>query len=323
MRQHKREQPVFIVGCYRSGTTLLSSILSAHSEAYIPEETRYLPYIFERLDDYGDLRDDANLTLMINDINRFLIGQDWEVIPDAAKVIGALSERTFQEVIRCIAVYNADKPVRVWGDNTPFYVSCALSIASLLPDARFINMVRDGRDVAASAIKLNMGGGFNPTALALEWNERILDGMIAQKMLGPEKVLTVRYEDIVSDTRSEINKVCSFLGIAFEESMLDFHQRANAHKIKKQTHHANLSRPVTSQFVGNYKKAFSQKDILLMERMMRNGLMVYGYEITNKRLAPISNSVRYRNLATNFLRLLARRLTAKSTWLSLKQIVSH
>lgn len=323
MRQPERQQPVFIVGCYRSGTTLLSSILSAHSEAYIPEETRYLPYILERLDDYGDLRVDANLTLMINDINRFLVSQDWETIPDAAKVIGALSERTFQEVIRCIAVYNADKPVRVWGDNTPFYVSCALLIASLLPDARFVNMVRDGRDVAASAIKLNMGGGFNPTALALEWNERVFDGMVAQKVLGPERVITVRYEDLVSDTRSEIVKVCSFLGIAFEEGMLEFHQKANAHKIKKQTHHANLAKPVTNQFVGNYKKAFSKKEILLMERMMRNGLMAYNYEITNKRLAPIANSIRYRNLATNFLRLLVRRLKAKRTWQNIKQIISH
>jgi len=306
--KHENQYPVFIVGCYRSGTTLLRSMLSSHSEVHIPEETRYIPYVLERIDTYGDLNDDANLVRLISEINSFLKGQDWPNLPSTESLMAKMSSRTIQEVIRCVALHKVEKPVRVWGDNTPLYVNCIFAINNILPSAKFINVVRDGRDVAASAIKLHVGGGFNLTALAMEWNERIFNGLAAEVRLGNKKVITIRYEDLVSNAPMVLKRICNFLDISFEENMLEFYKNIDNYKLKKQAHHKNLSKPITRDFISTHTKAFTDDEIKLLERMMQNALHIYGYDLKFKCLAPIPNSIKYKGLASNFAILILKRV---------------
>jgi len=302
--------PVFIVGCYRSGTTLVRVMLSSHSKVYICEETGYIPLIFEKIDKYGDLNRDDNLITLIKDINKYLLNTGWRRVPRPEDCIAEIKERTFEEIVRYVALYNAPQSVKIWGDNTPVYVNSFFTLSTLFPDAKFINVVRDGRDVAASAKRLHIGG-FNVTTLAMEWNERISNGLLAQHILGCDKVMTIRYEDLVSNPKVELTKICSFLGLKFENEMLNYYRKNFSIEMKKHAHHVNLSVPLTSKFVGRYKRTFSAKDIMKLERLMQNGLLAYGYDLNYERLAPLSNFVRYKDLSLNFLLFAYNRLRGR------------
>jgi hypothetical protein len=107
-----------------------------------------------------------------------------------------------------------------WGDKTPIYVLHIPLIAHLFPTARFIHLIRDGRDVALSYLSIPWG----PTNIwqaAHKWRRDVSVGRRHGQMLGSERYLEVRYENLIQDPRSELNGMCSFAGLSFEEEMLD------------------------------------------------------------------------------------------------------
>ena len=97
-------------------------------------------------------------------------------------------------------------------------------IAGVLPEARFIHLIRDGRDVALSVRPL----WFGPTSIedaAIWWKERVEAGQRAGSEL---RYMEVRYESLVGNVRSELERVCDFLDLDFREDMLQGHTRACA-----------------------------------------------------------------------------------------------
>jgi len=90
-------------------------------------------------------------------------------------------------------------------------------------DGRFVHLVRDGRAVAASMIRKGMCRSMWSAARTivheLRRNERLL------RRYPPDRVLTVNYEQLVADPQAELRRICTFAGLDFEPSMLEFWQR--------------------------------------------------------------------------------------------------
>jgi hypothetical protein len=128
-----------------------------------------------------------------------------------------------------------------WGDKTPQYVLRMPQIAQLLPEARFVHMVRDGRDVALSVLPL----WFGPTSLeeaASWWVERVRAG----RRDGPAlNYLEVRYEHLVERPIEELRRVCAFVGVDFRTEMLTYHTRA-VERMREMKDIASGDAPVTA-----------------------------------------------------------------------------
>lgn len=109
------------------------------------------------------------------------------------------------------------KPVLV--EKTPRHIYSIPRMRRIVPDARFILMIRDGRDVAASLGK-RFGGNFE-----VGFRRWVDDNKFLHAELGKPDVMLLRYEDLVTAPESSLRAVCEFLGVKFRPEMLKYHER--------------------------------------------------------------------------------------------------
>jgi hypothetical protein len=225
---------LFIVGCPRSGTTLLQRIMDSHSQIAITPETHWIPsYLrkFTRRSPDGAVT--ARFVSRLLRYHRFSdmgLGRDGlERIPYRRERFGY--SRFVSAIFDCYGQAH-DKPLV--GDKTPGYARSIPLLHALWPAAKFVHLLRDGRDVCLSAIDWKKPGKLlarSPTwkadpatTAALWWDWHVRLGRQEGMPLGPESYLEVRYEALVAHPADEISRLCAFLGIAFEEAMLRFHE---------------------------------------------------------------------------------------------------
>jgi len=211
-----------IVGVPRSGTTLLRLMIDSHTELAIPPETGFLPALAE-LDPAIDCAATAWAL-----ITGFETWPDFHLDPLALRdaferaqpCSPALAARTFYQL------YAARFRKIRWGDKTPNYGTAIDRISALLPEARFVHLIRDGRDVAVSVRNLQFAPGGTVEALAEDWSARIA----RTRELGrrANHYLEIRYESLVTTPESTLRTVCGFLDLRFDPSLLEYHQRAGA-----------------------------------------------------------------------------------------------
>jgi hypothetical protein len=215
------EPPFFIVGSARSGTTLLRLILNAHPEVAVPPESRFVTELWRGADEVPV----EPLLAAIAEHNRF---EAWDVPIEAVREeLRGRSTASYADVIT--APYRAYARLNGktwWGDKTPRYVEHIPFLSSLLVNARFIHLIRDGRNVALSYADVPFGPKTVAGAARL-WAARVSAGMRGGRPLG-ERYLEVHYENLVEDAEGETKSICSFLGLEFDPGMLDYTERARA-----------------------------------------------------------------------------------------------
>jgi hypothetical protein len=111
-----------------------------------------------------------------------------------------------------------------WGDKTPLYCLEMASIREVLPEARFIHLIRDGRDAALSLREMWFSPGWDIETQAAYWRRCVIAARRAG--LGHTDYLEVRYEDLVLRTRQTLERVCEHVGLGYHESMSEYHARA-------------------------------------------------------------------------------------------------
>jgi len=209
-----------IVGVPRSGTTLLRMMIDAHPDVAIPPETGFLP----ALADLDPTRDAAAATGEI--ITTFHTWPDFGL--DAAALRDTLDRRspiTPSDAARTFyASYAECHGKGRWGDKTPTYGASIDRIARLLPEARFIHIIRDGRDVMVSVRGLWFRPGDTVEACAEDWMTRLSH----TRALGAAvpHYLEVRYEALVRQPGATLDGICRFLELRFDRRMLSYHLRA-------------------------------------------------------------------------------------------------
>lgn len=110
-----------------------------------------------------------------------------------------------------------------WGDKTPLYCMHMEQIAAVLPEVRFIHIVRDGRDVALSLREMWFSPGWEIETQAAHWSRCIL--FARQQGARCRHYIEVHYEDMVLHPRETLAKVCAFLELEYDEAMLRYHER--------------------------------------------------------------------------------------------------
>lgn len=216
-----RSPMVFVVGLGRSGTTLLRLMLDSHPQIAIPYEQGWLPRAV-RAEGRGKPRK-AFLRAVIEHQGFADAGLD----PDALrKEIDSLENFTIADGVRCFYRMYAQLHGKTrYGDKTPPYHRRIPMIANLLPEARFVHIIRDGRDVALS----RMDKWFEPEktieGLARKWVDSV--GVARRDGLSiAGRYTEVRYEDLIRAPERELGRICSLIEAPFDNAMLTYHERA-------------------------------------------------------------------------------------------------
>jgi len=221
-----RNDPVpFLVGAPRSGTTLLRLMLDGHSALAIPPETGFLPVLGERLAE-GPVGRAELLELVTGFPPGAPAWLDFGLERAAyAAALAALEPFDPVEGARAFyRMYAARHGKPRWGDKTPLHALHLQTISGLLPEARFVHLIRDGRDVAVSLAEQWFGPGRDPAALAAEWARFV--GAARSSARAVPHYLEVRFEELVREPRRVLASVCEFLALPFEEALATPWRRA-------------------------------------------------------------------------------------------------
>ncbi len=225
---------VFIVGCPRSGTTLLRRLVDTHPHIAIIHQSRFIPYFFERR---RGLTPEGLVTTKL--VDRLLEARGVKNLETSRELLESLVEAeepvsysTF--VTGVFDLYGKGRGKRLVGDKTPAYVRSIPTLHALWPEARFVHIIRDGRDVCMSAINWRKAdhalGRFSAwtedpiTTAAVWWEWHVRLGREDGESLAPKLYHEVRYEELVSRPAKTCETLCDFLGIPYYDAMLKFHE---------------------------------------------------------------------------------------------------
>ena len=210
----------FIVGAERSGTTLLRLMLDAHPDLAVPPETHFIARVAEACQDASDPRQ-----AFLETVTSHRRWGDFRIQGDLlAQRISTIEPFDLSAALRAFYELYAERLGKPrWGDKTPNYVHRMTLIQGLLPEAHFIHIIRDGRDVALSTRNLWFGPDSVEEAAKL-WRSLIEEARRQSRVL--PHYLEVHYEDLVSDTESALRKICDFVDLPWDTSMLAYHRTA-------------------------------------------------------------------------------------------------
>ena len=221
----------FVVANPGSGTTLLRMMLDAHPDLAIPPETHFVPELIETAREIRRANDRKPTGEELADaIAADRRWEDFHLDRDALakRMSGRRGESGPGAAIRAFyELYAEAQNKRRWGDKTPDYLRSIRRIGRTLPEAHFIHLIRDGRDVAASRRRWRerAGGKDRPVeAWAAQWKRWIETARKQGGEIG--RYMELRYEDLVTDTEPALRNVCEFIDLPFDEAMLDYHERA-------------------------------------------------------------------------------------------------
>lgn len=229
-----RNPYLFVVGCPRSGTTLLRRMLDAHPELAITPETHWVPEWLEKrqgVDRNGLVTPELVQELLGSDrVSKLKVDDDEvrELFRDGEPVSYArLVERIYE-------LFGRRRGKPLVGDKTPGYTKAIPTLHGLFPWARFVHLIRDGRDVCLSATTWHQAERLesrfpswreNPVSTAaLWWELHVRLAREAGSRLEPGLYYEMRYEELVACPSAESTALCSFLHVAPSESMLRFHE---------------------------------------------------------------------------------------------------
>lgn len=228
---------LFIVGCPRSGTTLLGRMVDAHPDIAVIHEGRFAPDWFERR---RGLTADGRVTPEL--IDRLLGHRPFQKLSvtrdELERLLGDGDRVPYAEFVSGIFdLHGRAHGKRLVGDKTPHYVRSLPTLHALWPAARIVHLIRDGRDVSQSVLgwrKVAERGGSvarfaafreDPVATVACWWEWLVRlGREDGAALGPATYHEIRYESLVAEPAAESERLCNFLGVPYDDRMLGFHE---------------------------------------------------------------------------------------------------
>jgi hypothetical protein len=275
----RMQEPFFIVGNDRSGTTMLRLIVDRGPDAAVPPESMYLTD-FAAAFEAGEPRDAAAAQRLMRQIWEHPKVRLWELDGEPPAVPAGLSgEDAYRFIVEApFEAYAARHGKRRWGDKTPHYVHHVDHLLQLWPRARFVVLVRDGRDVALSLRRMPFGPN-NAWAAAQWWARGIRAGAAAQHA-HPESVLTVRYEDLAQRPAEEVRRLCEFLGLSYSDDMLALEHVDPARIVPDQAAwFPTLFDGINTSAVGRWRREMGARDRRIFAALAGTELEQCGYEL--------------------------------------------
>jgi len=285
---------VFILGNPRSVTSLLRLMMNSHSLVVSPPESGFLHWWSKK---YADWQQEDVLTSrmkeFIGDLATSKKIETWNLnFAQLQEYLFSKRPASYAELGEQIYAYygiaSGKKPTAVVDKNN-YYIHHLKELKQVWPDAYFIHLVRDGRDVACSYLEMksiNSDSIYKPvltddiSKIAMEWktnNQRIFDFLSTME---PAQVKVIRYEDLILDSRKTLGEVCHFLNMSFDQNMLNYHEEKN-HDEPAQTMDwkKRTLDPPDKERVGRYKNSLSAIEITQFNSIAGEILQKFSYSV--------------------------------------------
>lgn len=306
--------PIFIVGAPRSGTTLLQYMLRSHPNISLPTgESHFMIPLYRNSEKFGDLTKIENIRTVLEamyqqsadflDTDIHGIKFDIDRLTDELYAEG---RNTIPDIISAVFEKNAlGEGKQRWGDKTPYYVLHMNTLLQMFPSAQFIHLIRDGRDCALSLFERQHDFCvYNTFFAAKYWEIYVEGGRRIGKDLGEKVYYEVRYEDLLDNPEITLQRLCSFLNEPYSDDILNFKKSGQAGKTPL------LQKTVQKNNQGKWRSKMTRRQIATFEGAVGNTLATFGYPLITETKS-ISLFIkclwRLHNAINTFLRNLLRK----------------
>ena len=261
--------PVFLVGTERSGTTLLRLMLDHHPKLAFQFESEYM---VEYVGDNGDFPDVQTVVDRLSTDRIFqLTGFSSDTSGGYLGMVNNWLEQKRSE---------KDKPIVGATIHTHFD-----RIPYIWPNAKYIHLIRDARDVARSCVVMGWYG--NAYAATDHWLEAMRSWDTLGERVSAEQRLEIRYENLITDPVDTLTEICKFVGVDYDKAMFDYIDGSTYHYPDPKLIH---------QWVGK----MPDDELRMIEGRLGDELVARGYELSGKppiKLSPSEENKIYQQSA--------------------------
>ena len=279
----KPDAPIFVVGVARSGTTLLSAMLSAHSRLDCGPESRFFAR-YRHLDARSRERilDPATWPRPAVDFIASLRNQDHPItelfgltLPEIGTYLAGRQPSTVA-MLESLTVLHAQRAGKArWIEKTPRHLLMTETLRDGWPDAPIVRIVRDPRDVALSLAGMPFAkDSVVGNLVRIDSDDRLSRERIARDA----RAMTLRYEDLVTEPERELRRVCEFIGEDYEPAMLDSRESAANVAAEHEWWKASVSGPLNTSSVGRWREAMSFEARRFAGLHLADYLREHGYD---------------------------------------------
>ena len=282
---HQFEDPFFILSAPRSGSTLLRLILDTHPLLAVPPPAWLFEMVYPFLYSYGDLAVRENARALAEDMLEAPTVKKWPIACDPDSLLEAAPQRTFAGLYDGLHRLYAEAAGKArWGEKTPRNCFWVEEILGCFPGARFIHIVRDGRDMAIDIADSKLWP-YSVYSGADMWRQYVASARASGTRLGAGRYLEVRYEALCKDPEGSIRGLCDFLAVDFDPVMLAHHLSPSARQWAGEELHEKTSRPITARYCGMYQRRLNASDRGALEALVGPELASFGYPLEGEAAA--------------------------------------
>ena len=234
---------------------------------------------------------------------KYRFAKEWQDHPPSAEIFPNTSPTPTTFIETLYILYARQYDAERWGDKTPIYSSYVNLLDTMFPNAQFIHLIRDGRDVGLSMIdkwskrEIHIDIYF----AARNWVRRTRQA-ITGRYLGAERYYELRYEDLVADPEKELRSICKFLGKPYVPEMAQ-PERLGRERIEPGSFHDPIRYPPSTQRVACWQREMSPTDQRLFQHIAGDLLQELGYQLEDlgtmsfkERIHMLALSIKYYTL---------------------------
>src|SRR5690348_3667915 len=265
---------------------MLRLILDRSDDVAIPTESMFIADMAAIRSRFGDLASDEQFDRLADTVWRHPKVRQWRLEGAPPPRAGRSSGAAYRAALEApYLAYAAQHGKPGWGDKTPFYIGHIDELRRVFPDARIVNLVRDGRDVALSLLRVPFGPA-NVWAAAHEWRDAVDAGEAAAERYG-DAVLTVRYEDLVAEPEATVRRVCAFCELTFRPEMLAVERTGADRLIRGQeSWFTQLGAGITTASAGRWRTQMSPGRQAVFTSIAADALRRHGYDVLAEPATP-------------------------------------
>ncbi len=309
MTSAPNDRPIIVLGCPRSGTTIVQVMLHSHHRIAIPPENRFLLPAYRQRLSFGDLEERANRRALA----RFIVRGRRHKFRD----FGLDRKETIREIVNgpatlgsalgiVLRAYAARFGSERWGDKRPSYHNYIGAIMRLFPDAQIVHVVRDPRDCVASLKRMPWWRLDSHHSVAA-WAEAVehVDEAVRR---WPGAVTQIQYERLVADPETELRRLCDALGEEYDAAMAEPERLAPLAVPERKHWHSYTRVRLSTRNVGRWRRELEGWEVALCEAVLADRMERFGYEPVAPGRPPLRDLARFASVR-------AARRTLRRTWL--------
>jgi protein-tyrosine sulfotransferase len=275
-------QPLFILGCGRSGNTLLRSMLMAGDEIAIPPESYVLPKTIRLFRAYNYLPWDQLSSLIIGEFQAYKEFYTWQLdlspcysecrqLPKHQQTLANIIDVIYRHYAREQGVES-----EFWGDKTPINALYVAHIVKLFPQAHFIHLIRDPRAVVASYLKTGMHK--DAGSVARLW--KTVNNRLSHYLKPSLAKQIITYERLVKKPEQTLQEIAQGLKISYSDKLVNHYQSGTQlGDVAVHEHHQNVGKKISTENIYKWKSHLSEAELKTVCKLLKKEREKYGYKL--------------------------------------------